>query len=112
MLDLKEHPRGWVASTPGRHGGYVLATSPELITMGQVVRSFDGLMAPIACVSLDMHETCSQSHRCRFRRVLLEVRNRTAQYLDSLDAGGRFRTASRLGDHEVFSLQLVAGDGI
>src|SRR4051812_26590511 len=74
MLDLKE--QGWVASSPGRHGGYVLATSPELITMGQVVRSFDGLMAPIACVSLDMHQTCSQSHRCRFRRVLLEVRNR------------------------------------
>jgi Rrf2 family protein len=50
MLDLKE--QGWVESTPGRKGGYVLAQDPERITMGQVVRHFDGLMAPIGCVSV------------------------------------------------------------
>src|ERR1019366_5706056 len=69
MLDLKA--RGWVDSSPGRHGGYVLATAPERITMGQVVRHFDGLMAPIGCVSVSRNERCTQAHRCRFRRVLL-----------------------------------------
>ena len=109
MLELKVH--GWVASSAGRHGGYVLAISPDQITMGQVVRCFDGLMAPIACVSVDRHETCSQSHQCRFRRVLLEVRNRTAQYLDSLTLA-QVSAHEPVGDREVFSLHLVAGDGI
>ena len=48
-------------ATPGRHGGYVLAQSPERITMGQVIRFFDGLMAPIGCVSISGHEPCSQA---------------------------------------------------
>ena len=75
MLDLKA--RGWVASAPGRKGGYVLAQDPEQITMGQVVRHFDGILAPIGCVSVSHHEPCSQSAMCRFRRVLLEIRNLT-----------------------------------
>jgi Rrf2 family protein len=109
MLDLKQ--QGWVASSAGRHGGYVLSLPPEQITMGQVVRLFDGLMAPIACVSVDRHEGCSQAPKCRFRRVLLEVRNRTAQYLDSMTLAN-VAGHEPVRDHEVFSLHLVAGDGI
>ncbi len=109
MLDLKE--QGWVESSPGCHGGYVLATSPGRITMGQVVRHFDGLMAPISCVSVSRNEFCSQAHRCRFRRVFLEVRSLTAQYLDNLTIA-EVAGMEPVGDHEVFSLELVAGDGI
>ena len=109
MLELKV--QGWVASSAGRHGGYILAMPPDQITMGQVVRHFDGLMAPIACVSVDRYEPCTQAHRCRFRRVLLEVRNRVAQYLDSLTLAQVARHEP-VGDREVFSLHLVAGDGI
>ena len=109
MLELKV--QGWVASSAGRHGGYVLAIAPDQITMGQVVRHFDGLMAPIACVSVDRHEPCSQAATCRFRGVLLEVRNRTARYLDSLTLA-QVAGHEPVGDHDVFSLQLVAGDGI
>ena len=48
MLDLKA--QGWVDSTAGIRGGYVLAKSPAKITMGDVVRHFDGILAPIDCV--------------------------------------------------------------
>ena len=109
MLDLKE--RGWVASSPGRFGGYVLATAPENITMGQVIRHFEGLMAPVSCVSVTQNEPCNQAHRCRFRRVFLEVRNLTARYLDNLTLA-QVAGLSPVGDHEVFALELVAGDGI
>lgn len=109
MLDLKA--RGWVESSPGRQGGYVLATSPERITMGQVIRHFDGLMAPIGCVSVSRNEPCTQSHRCRFRRVFLEVRMLTARYLDNLTLA-QVAGMTPVGDQEVFALELVAGDGI
>lgn len=109
MLALKE--QGWVASSPGRFGGYVLASPPGRITMGQVIRHFDGLMAPIACVSVSQNEPCNQAHRCRFRRVFLEVRNLTANYLDNLTLA-QVAGMDAVGDHEVFALELVAGDGI
>ena len=92
MLDLKA--QGWVRSVPGRDGGYVLAKAPESIAMGEVVRHFDGVIGPIACVSTSHYERCSQEPVCRFRRVLLEIRNFTARLMDqSTLASGRRRPA-------------------
>src|ERR1700690_184523 len=56
MLALKT--QGWVDSVAGLRGGYVLARSPEKITMGEVVRFFDGILAPIHCVSVTGYERC------------------------------------------------------
>jgi Rrf2 family protein len=109
MLDLKD--QGWVDSSPGRKGGYVLTQAPTGITMGQVVRHFDGLMAPVGCVSVSRNERCTQAPFCRFRRVLLEIRNLTARYLDNLTLA-HIAGNEPVGDHEVFALELVAGDGI
>jgi len=80
LLELKE--RKWVGSVAGRHGGYILAKSPDNITMGQVVRHFDGILAPIRCVSVNDYDRCSQQPMCRFRRVLLKIRNTTAEIMD------------------------------
>jgi len=82
MLGLKD--LGWVRGIPGRDGGYQLTLHPSQLTMGQVVRHFDGVLAPIGCVSVSHYEGCSQEAVCRFRRVLLEVRNETAKRLDFL----------------------------
>jgi Rrf2 family protein len=80
MLDLKA--QSWVTSVPGIRGGYVLAKKPEKITMGEVVRHFDGILAPIGCVSLTGYERCSQEPTCKFRRVFLDVRNYAAGAMD------------------------------
>ena len=109
MLDLKA--QGWVDSSPGRSGGYVLAQAPENITLGQVVRHFDGVLAPVGCVSISNFEGCSQSSSCRFRRVLLEIRNLTAAHMDNATLAQVARNEP-VTDREVFSLELVGGDGI
>jgi Rrf2 family protein len=80
MLDLKT--QGWVSSEAGIRGGYVLAKSPAKITMGEVVRHFDGILAPIECVSVAGYQRCSQEPVCRFRRVFLDVRNYVAGVMD------------------------------
>jgi Rrf2 family protein len=80
MLDLKA--QGWVDSAAGIRGGYVLARSPEKITMGEVVRHFDGVLAPIECVSVTGYKRCSQEPVCRFRRVFLDARNYIAGVMD------------------------------
>ena len=80
MLELKS--KGWVTSVAGRIGGFKLAMKPDDITMGQVVRHFDGLLAPVWCVSVSNYESCSQESKCRFRRVLLDARNYVSMLMD------------------------------
>jgi Rrf2 family protein len=80
MLDLKS--QGWVRSVAGKKGGYTLAKKPGAISMGEVVRYFDGLLAPINCVSVKQYEPCSQEKRCRFRRVFLQIRDNTARSME------------------------------
>ncbi len=80
MLDLKS--QGWVRSVSGKKGGYALAKNPDRITMGEVVRYFDGLIAPINCVSVNQYEPCSQEPRCRFRHLFLQIRDNTARMME------------------------------
>ena len=80
MLALKA--KGWVDSVAGIRGGYVLAKSPDRITMGEVVRHFDGILAPIDCVSVTGYKRCSQEPLCRFRRVFFDARNYVANLMD------------------------------
>ena len=80
MLALKA--QGWVDSMAGIRGGYVLAKSPHKITMGEVVRHFDGILAPIDCVSVTGYIRCSQEPVCKFRRVFLDARNYVAGVMD------------------------------
>jgi len=109
MLDLKS--QGWVSSQPGKSGGYVLARKPDEIRMGQVVRYFDGLIAPISCVSVSQYERCSQETICRFRRVFLDVRNETARLMDNTTLATAFR-GEPVRRQEVFDDALMGGAGI
>ncbi|MBZ0253186.1 MAG: Rrf2 family transcriptional regulator [Candidatus Methylomirabilis sp.] len=109
LLDMKAE--GWVESLPGKNGGYVLARSPEKITMGQVVRRFDGVLAPIGCVSVTHYERCSQEAVCRFRRVMLEIRNLTAEIMDRATLAAVY-AGEPVRHEEVFGRGLIGGDGI
>jgi Rrf2 family protein len=80
LLDLKS--QGWVDSTAGIRGGYQLAKDPGKITLGEIVRFFDGLIAPIDCVSVSHYTRCEQEPVCRFRRVFLEARNFVTALMD------------------------------
>ena len=80
MLALKS--QGWVDSSAGIRGGYFLAKNPAKISMGEVVRHFDGILAPIDCVSVTGYKRCSQESVCRFRRVFFDARNYVAGLMD------------------------------
>jgi Rrf2 family protein len=109
MLDLKE--RGWVDSVAGKRGGYRLSKSPERITMGEVVRHFDGYLAPLACVSVSDYKRCSQEPVCRFRRVMLQSRNMVAQLMDNATLAEVMK-GKPVSDAEVAAIQGIHGEGI
>ncbi len=109
LLDMKN--QGWVESMAGKLGGYKLSRSPEKITMGEVVRHFDGILAPISCVSVSHYARCSQEPVCRFRRVLLEIRNYTNHMMDRATLAG-VHAGRPVTDSEVFTMDLRDGGGI
>lgn len=108
MLALKS--RGWVDSSAGIRGGYFLAKNPAKITMGEVVRHFDGILAPIDCVSVTGYQRCSQEPVCRFRRVFYDARNYVASLMDQATLAD---VAKRLplSTQEAFT-GFIGGEGI
>jgi Rrf2 family protein len=108
MLALKA--QGWVDSLAGVRGGYVLAKDPSRITMGEVVRHFDGILAPIDCVSVSGYKRCSQEPVCRFRRVFLDTRNYVAGVMDRATLADVAKV-SPVTKREVWS-GFIEGEGI
>lgn len=109
MLEMKS--LGWVNSIMGKQGGYVLAKAPDKITAGEVVRHFDGVLAPIGCVSVRHYEHCDQKSVCRFRRLFLDVRNYAAKRMDHTSLADVFQGLPVM-DEEVVEMELVSGAGI
>ena len=108
MLDLKA--QGWVESTAGIRGGYALAKNPAQITMGEVVRHFDGILAPIDCVSVTAYKRCSQEPVCRFRRVFFDARNYVAGIMDRATLAD-VAEGSPVTNREI-STGYIGGEGI
>lgn len=109
MLELKA--KGIVRSIAGRVGGFELAVASEQITMGQIVRLFDEMLAPIPCVSATHYEPCSQEYRCRFRRVLLDIRNYTVKRMEEATLAN-IAASPVVERKEVFNPSFESGGGI
>lgn len=109
MLEMNK--AGWVKSIPGRYGGYTLAKESNEITLGEVIRHFEGMIAMISCVSVSSYEPCSQEAKCYFRRVFLNIRNLTAQILDKTTIASCL-TISPVTKDDVLKEEFVGGLGI
>ena len=78
---------GIVASMRGKDGGYWLALAPVDITYGDLIRVMRGSLALVPCASRFAHEKCKnclEEGDCRTRSLMLQVRDRTAELLDSI----------------------------
>jgi DNA-binding IscR family transcriptional regulator len=79
--------------------------------MGEVVRHFDGYLAPIACVSVTDYKRCTQETTCRFRRVMLTARNLVANLMDRTTLADVMKSPV-VGPKELVKIQGIDGDGI
>ena len=83
LLDLKNH--GILQSKKGKGGGYSLLRPAQNITLGDVIRLFDGPLAPLPCVSTTAFRKCDECPNeavCPMRSVMKEVRDAMAGILD------------------------------
>src|ERR687890_1745893 len=83
LLGLKNN--GVLQSRKGKGGGYLLARDPAQISLGQIVRMFDGPLAPVPCASQTAYVPCADCRNeevCGVRLAMREVRDATAKILD------------------------------
>src|SRR5918997_5482387 len=83
LLGLKNN--GILQSRKGKGGGYYLARDPGDIYLGQIVRMFDGPLAPVPCASQTAYVRCADCRNeavCGVRLAMKEVRDATAKVLD------------------------------
>ena len=70
---------GLLQATRGAQGGYRLSRSPEEYTVGEILRTIEGSLAPVAC--LDSGEAyCDRLNQC----VTVEVYRRIDQAIDNV----------------------------
>jgi len=70
-----------VTSVRGPKGGHLLAKNPEDISLGQIVRLFEGQSVLVECVSNP--ETCEKSDDCQVRLAWTEATRVLYEKLDS-----------------------------
>jgi Rrf2 family protein len=83
LLGLKN--QGLLQSRKGKGGGYLLARDPANIYLGQIVRMFDGPLAPVPCASQTAYLPCADCRSeaiCGVHLAMKEVRDATAKVLD------------------------------
>jgi len=78
---------GIVHSKKGPGGGYRLGRAPSAIKVGDVIRTIDGPLAPIACASRTAYQPCrdcTDIATCTTRLVMAKVRDAMSDVLDRL----------------------------
>jgi Rrf2 family transcriptional regulator, cysteine metabolism repressor len=80
MLALKR--AHFLRSTKGQKGGYQLAKKPDQITLAEVVRLFDGALAPTESVSENFYESTPIEKEKKLTRVFKDIRDYVSQKLE------------------------------
>ncbi|MFI5135953.1 MAG: RrF2 family transcriptional regulator, partial [Chitinophagales bacterium] len=73
-------------SRMGKGGGYALAKTPDKIYLGEIIRTLDGPLAAVPCVSKSAYVRCIEckdERTCEIRRVMKVVRDATSKILDN-----------------------------
>lgn len=93
---------GYVRGVRGAGGGLELARRPEEISVGQVVRAFEGSLHLLECVGTD--NVCVIQPNCRLRKVLAEAERLQIEYLDSVLLSEMVRPAGELSEFRLIDI--------
>ena len=74
---------GILRTNRGNRGGYNLASKPEELTVGDVLRATEGSLAPVACLDYDPIE-CPRADECDTLFVWQGLFRTVNEYLDGI----------------------------
>ena len=88
---------GIIASIRGRSGGYSLIKAPGEVSISELLRTIDGPIAPLPCLSRRAYqrcEDCVDEASCRIRKVFAEVFWSYLVIIDSLTLEDMLRSGA------------------
>ncbi len=97
---LEVRNAGAIASTRGRSGGYSLLKRPEEISISELLRTIDGPIAPLPCLSRRAYqrcEDCTDEATCRIRKIFAEVFWSYLVIIDSLTLDDMLKSGAAAG---------------
>lgn len=84
LLDLKK--AGILESWRGKSGGYAMLRPADTVSLGEVLRLFEGALAPLPCLSRFAYrrcEECVSEASCGLRRELGRAHEASRRVLDT-----------------------------
>ena len=95
LLELKR--AGILESRRGKTGGYVMLRPADTISVGEVLRLFEGPLAPLPCLSRNAYrrcEDCESEANCMIRREFARSYDASRVVLDTRTIGDALHDAS------------------
>ena len=80
MLALKR--AHFLRSVKGQRGGYALAKEPGQITLAEIIRLFDGALAPTESVSENFYESTPIEKEKKLTKVFRDIRDYVSNKLE------------------------------
>jgi len=74
---------GLLRSERGPQGGYMLTKAPEQYTAGEILRTIEGKLAPVACLNDDVNK-CERKETCRTINFWMGLYKVIDSYVDSV----------------------------
>src|SRR3546814_8259128 len=84
LLDLKK--AGILESRRGKSGGYVMLRPSDTVSFGEILRLFDGPLAPLPCLSRQAYRPCDECESealCEIRREFGRAYDASRRILDN-----------------------------
>lgn len=75
---------GFIESVKGPGGGYVLAKDADKIRVGDIIRTVEGPIALVYCVSPNLENTCHRMDRCVAYLLWKRLSKAIEEVLDSV----------------------------
>ena len=75
---------GLVRSVRGAGGGYLLTRDPAEYTVGEILRTLEGNLAPVSCVDQNDVCRCDRADRCVTVEVWRDIQSAVAGVVDNL----------------------------
>jgi Rrf2 family protein len=74
---------GYVESRRGIQGGYTLAVSPRLLTVGEIIKFLEGPLSPVKCIGAQGERECPLRGNCAFKKMWKKAEQAASAVYDS-----------------------------
>ena len=84
IILLELNKAGILGSKKGKGGGYYMIEKPEKTSLAKIIRTIDGPIAMLPCVSLYFYEKCTDCNEkvCNLNKTFIEARDAILKVLE------------------------------